>query len=69
MDNVPGVPGIGAVKARKILADVKNPRQAWERCLDTYREAFGADGEAIALETARLVYVRRKREEIWEPPT
>ena len=69
VDNVPGLPGIGSVKARKILAGVVSPVDAWERVIKAYTEEFGNEGKEIALETARLVYVRRKRGEIWEPPT
>lgn len=68
VDNVPGVPGIGAVKAGKILADVKSPKEAWGLILEEYRNAFGEEGSEIALETARLVYIRRRRDEIWSPP-
>lgn len=69
VDNVPGLPGIGPAKARKILAGVGTPGDAWDRCVEKYCEIFGADGYKYALETARLVYVRRKPNEIWTPPT
>lgn len=68
VDNVPGLPGIGSVKARKILSGVVSPSDAWERVKEAYINEFGDDGIKYALETARLVYVRRKRNELWEPP-
>lgn len=68
VDNVPGLPGIGSAKSRKLLADVGSPSDAWRRIVAAYEEAFGDEGPEIALETARLVYVRRKRNEIWNPP-
>lgn len=67
-DNVPGCEGIGPVKAAKILAGCKGPKSAWERVLQTYIKCHGDDGPLFALETARLVYVRRKDGEIWNPP-
>ncbi|KAF2376292.1 hypothetical protein BSN82_18200, partial [Acinetobacter baylyi] len=63
VDNVPGLPGIGSVKARRLLSGVVSPSDAWERIVRAYEEAFGKGGYDIALETARLVYVRRKRDE------
>lgn len=69
VDNVPGLDGIGAVKAAKLLEGVSNPREAWERALGAYKAAYGpVEGPKRALETARLVYVRRKEGEIWSPP-
>lgn len=65
-DNVPGIPGIGPVKAKKLLEGVTTKRQAW----DTIVQAYAAAGltEADAIETARLVYVRRQEGELWNPP-
>ena len=68
VDNVPGLPGIGTVKARRILSNVVSPLDAWNRVKEAYINEFGDDGIMYALETARLVYVRRKRDEIWSPP-
>lgn len=68
-DNVPGIKGIGPVKARALLAGCKGAKDAWRVCLDAYRSAYGADdGHAFAVETAQLVYIRRKPAEIWYPP-
>jgi hypothetical protein len=67
-DNVPGIEGIGPRKAAAILDKVSGAKEAWQRCLGAYGDVYGKDGEAFALETARLVYVRRKPDEIWSPP-
>lgn len=81
-DNVPGVEGIGPVKARKMLADCASVRDCWETVRNTYIDKYGPDGEgrglsreeAIrtaegrAVEMARLVYIRRNEGELWEPP-
>jgi 5'-3' exonuclease len=60
-DNIQGVPGIGPAKAAKLLADTKRTMY------DIVREVYNND-EAL-LENARLLWIRRKENEIWEPPT
>jgi DNA polymerase-1 len=67
-DNIPGCKGIGEVKATKLLADCKSNAECWDKVLEVYKEVHGDEGEAFATETARLVYVRRKNNEMWSPP-
>jgi 5'-3' exonuclease len=67
-DTVPGIEGVGPQKAAGILQGVKGCKEAWQRCLDTYIQYYGDEGLMFALETARLVYVRRRENELWEPP-
>jgi hypothetical protein len=67
-DNVPGVTGIGPVKARKLLADCKTPLACWLRLVEVYVDEFKTNGLKYALEAARLVYVRRTVGEMWNPP-
>lgn len=66
-DNIPGVTGIGPVKAHKLLADCASPSACWARILEVYIDVYKEHGEAYAIEAARLVYVRRKAGEIWKP--
>ena len=67
-DNVPGLEGIGEKKAQFILHNVKSPKEAWDRVLEKYIQHYGDDGPLFAMETARLVYVRRRAGEMWTPP-
>jgi len=60
IDNIIGVKGIGCVKAAKLLSD-KTPRQMWDVCVEHL-------GEERALENGRLLYLRRKANELWCPP-
>lgn len=70
VDNVPGCAGIGPVKAAKALDECKSSAECWTKVLSVYVDVYGEkDGPVFALETARLVYVRRKAEELWKPPT
>jgi hypothetical protein len=65
-DNVPGLTGIGPVKARKALENCSSPLQCWQKCVSMYEAEFGKKGLDYAVEAAQLVYVRRKPGEIWD---
>lgn len=69
-DNIYGLRGIGPVKANKMLAGCSSSRDCWEVVRNAYQGQEGRDqGRKRAIENARLCWVRRKRDEIWEPPT
>lgn len=62
-DNIPGIPGIGTAKARKILEGAKNRQELCERAWTTYKDN-GFDKEYF-LEQANLVYIWRKENDRW----
>ena len=63
IDNIVGVKGIGEVKAHKILSNLRSvPSNMWLACVEHL-------GEERALENGRLLYLRRKEGEIWNPPS
>ena len=62
-DNIIGLYGIGPKKADKILADCTTEAGMYEECLRSY----GGD-EARVIENARLLWLRRYENQIWEPP-
>ena len=62
-DNIIGLYGIGPKKADKILADCTTEAGMYEECLRSY----GGD-EARVIENARLLWLRRYDNQIWEPP-
>lgn len=66
-DNVPGVDGIGPVKAKKILEGIASLDEGWARIVDVYQRAYGDTGLQFAIEAAKLVYLRRKVGEMWSP--
>lgn len=69
-DNVPGLAGFGEGKARKALVEASSDATAWRIVLELYGTKYGKEeGLRRAVETARLVHIRRKEGEIWEPPT
>ncbi len=59
-DNIPGLYGIGPVKAKKILKDCHTPRQMLIAVLD----AFKGDKDLVD-ELGKLMRIRRTENEIW----
>lgn len=62
IDNIIGVKGIGAVKAKKLL-EGKTEREMFEICA----EKLGSEERAI--ENGILLWLRRYEGQIWTPPT
>lgn len=63
VDNIIGIPGVGPVKAARLLKGASTESELWAKVV----EAFDGDTDR-ALENARLVWLRRKIGELWEPP-
>lgn len=65
-DNIFGIYGIGPKKAEKLLKDCETDQEYWSTIVKAYED----DGsrEERAIETARLVWLRRKEGELWQPP-
>ena len=63
-DNIIGLKGVGPVKANKILESYTSATEMYTACV----EAYGGAEERV-IENARLLYLRRKVGEIWQPPT
>ena len=62
-DNIKGLYGVGPKKAEKILADCKTEADMYEECLHQY----GGEEDRV-IENARLLWLRREPEQLWEPP-
>lgn len=60
-DNIKGLFRVGDVKATKMLADYKTELELYQCCVE-------ALGKERVLENARLLWLRRKQNELWEPP-
>ncbi len=62
-DNIVGLFRVGPVKAKKILEDAETEEDLWDCVVKAY------DGnEDRVIENARLLWLRREEEEIWQPP-
>lgn len=62
-DNIKGIYGVGPAKAKKMLADCKTEADLYEECLHQY----GGEEDRV-IENARLLWLRREPDQIWEPP-
>ena len=60
-DNIKGIYRVGEVTATKMLADAKTEEELYACCV----EAMGAER---VLENARLLWLRRQANQMWEPP-
>jgi 5'-3' exonuclease len=62
-DNIVGLFRVGPVKAKKLLWDAETEEDLWDCVVKAY------DGnEDRVIENARLLWLRREEEEIWQPP-
>ena len=79
-DNIKGIFRVGPVKAGKILEGLTTEKQMYEACLEAYLEVKldnpdikypfekMAWAEERVLENARLLWLRRYENQMWEPP-
>ena len=72
-DSIPGLPGIGPIKAFNILQATASSTEAYKAVLEAYRVIYGDDSEAELLEQGRLLYMTRYLDEwglpiMWELP-
>ncbi len=63
VDNIVGLKGIGPKKAEKLLKDCKTEQELYDAVL----KAYDNDTERV-LENGRLLWIRRKPNEMWNPP-
>ncbi len=64
VDNIPGLKGIGPKKADKILGEATKEPELFKLVL----EAYDNDLERMT-EMAQLLWIRRKENEMWQPPS
>ena len=60
-DNIKGAYRVGPVRANKMLKDAKTEQELYACCVE-------ALGEERVLENARLLWLRREKDQIWNPP-
>lgn len=60
VDNIPGINGIGPVKANKILTGASSYEEAKQAVEFLYQEQYGSDWRRAFDEVATLLWIRRK---------
>ena len=60
-DNIKGIHRVGEVRAEKMLADLKTEQEYYACCVEGL-------GKERVLENARLLWLRREAQQMWEPP-
>ncbi len=72
IDNIPGIYGIGPVKAKYLLAKCETEKEMYEVVLREYERAPLARGGKTAVDSVewrgRLLKIRTTEGEIWQPP-
>ena len=67
-DDIVGIPGIGEKKAYAALEDCwDDPEQCRDVVWSLYVQAYGWAAWPAFLENGRLLWIRRKEEELWTP--
>lgn len=67
VDTIPGIEGIGPVKAIAILSGASTPLEAFGRVREAYRAHYGDDGDKFLLESGRLLWMTRELDEFGKP--
>lgn len=67
-DNIIGLPGIGPVKAAKIIDECKTELDMYKKVCYNYIEQWGEEGMDKLLANGKLLRIRRWEGEIWSPP-
>ena len=62
-DNIVGIHGVGPVKAEKLLQECNTEEKLW----DAVVKAYDGNTERV-IENARLLWLRRYDNQLWEPP-
>ena len=63
VDNIIGLPGIGPVKSKKMLADCKTELEMYDAVLKAYDNNLDR-----VIENGRLLWILREEGQVWQPP-
>lgn len=59
IDNIPGIPGVGPVKANKILENANTQKERKQRVINAYKEKYGDEWHAYLTVNGRLIHLWR----------
>lgn len=58
-DNIPGLKGVGAITAKKIVKEFKTPKEIAHECYRRYELEFGSSAREIIERNSKLLWIRR----------
>ena len=67
VDSIPGLGGVGPVKAFEVLKGTKTPDEAFKAVLEAYRGVYEDDAEKELLEQGQLLWMIRELDEEGKP--
>lgn len=62
-DNIPGLPGVGDVKALKLIADCRTEEDFQEVVVSNYIAAYGDDWENALLSNGKMIHIQNHLED------
>lgn len=68
VDNIGGCPKVGHAKAMQVLSEVEGRKALYFAVLDLYRGVYGEDALTHLTEQARLLWLLRSADDMWEFP-
>ena len=68
VDNIPGIPGMGKVKAAAALKGAVGEKEMYDKVRTLYVQSYPDNPDEALLENARLLWIRRHPNEWWKPP-
>lgn len=68
VDNIPGCPKVGRVKALAILGEGGKRKEVYSRIADEYFKVYDVDWKERINEQGRLLWLKRTIDDMWEYP-
>lgn len=68
VDNIPGLYGVGKVKAKRALGGCESELELYKACRWWYERYFGSYWELFLVENAQLLHMRRTLNDVWRIP-
>jgi 5'-3' exonuclease len=65
-DNIPGVPRVGEVKAKKFLENCQTENEFQEAVVDQYLMAYGDDWKQYLLSNGKMIYLQKHKDDYFK---
>lgn len=68
-DHIKGLPGIGKAKAPRLIEHCRTEQEMYQIARKLYAEAYAPNGDVVLQEHADLLYIHKKDNDKWLPPS